>query len=149
MKKYFILLAIVVVGCTHHKSGWLVKAQDGNYYRLVSRESIDEAYELELVDTNAIKKLMHPVDSAIDVHQIWPASSGAKIHIYNLDSGKGYIFRKYQNKLPKKHIIDIDDYIKYSGITNPEIIDSLRQQELERILRELEQYNKPLMHKEK
>lgn len=99
MKKYFILLAIVLVGCK-----W-------RYDKVVKPEAQLFLY-IDSIRPTSINGLT--LDSLISSPKIWPACTGATIHMHNnLDSGKGYIFRKYQNKLPKKHIIiDLSSGVK-------------------------------------
>lgn len=56
MKQYilFILLVGGIVGCRHEKNGWVVKGQDGNYYRL-EKAAPHESYVLKLIDPSQIK----------------------------------------------------------------------------------------------
>lgn len=57
MKKYIIpILLIFSVGCSYKKENWIVKAQDGKFYKLVQGPG-SESYRLELIDTAAILKL--------------------------------------------------------------------------------------------
>lgn len=111
MKKYFIFLAIVVVGCNANKPAPIIIRdtlwQVDSTNIIVSIHGTRMAFDLKhllslyIADTFVTIKGSPYPDSLINTYQVWPASSGAKIHIYNQDTGKGYIFRKYQDRLPK------------------------------------------------
>jgi len=58
MKQLLILLMVcfVGVGCTHKRSGEIIKTQDGKFYKLKDAAP-NESYIFEEVDTAAINKL--------------------------------------------------------------------------------------------
>lgn len=147
MKKYLLILAIVVVGCKWRYDKVIAPEERAWGYTIMAvyKNSTDTFYQLnrkpftwDEADARAKEDMQSPNcvmsrpiewDSVYDVVmrgtesrkketinaiQIWPAYTGATIHMHNnLDSGKGYIFRKYQNKLPKKHIIiDLSSGVK-------------------------------------
>lgn len=55
--KYFSLIAVFfVLSCSNKKQDWIVKAQNGKYYRLEGNASLgNDRYELKEIDTTYIK----------------------------------------------------------------------------------------------